>query len=174
MKRRKFGKLTKKKSFRTWAFFLENEQKKVMSSIAQTRRLATYFDFKKRLAKPYKTRILMPASKATTTTILKVKLIIYSIRFSKKQKTKTHEQFYSKEKTFLPPRTRWKRNPVSSFFNEDQNYNVISFLHYFLDKTDISRHLRCFTDIKYVRKKRKKILAKKFQPSTKNYYCLCT
>ena len=116
-----------------------------MSSIAQTRRLATYFDFKKRLAKPYKTRILMPASKATTTTILKVKLIIYSIRFSKKQKTKTHEQFYSKEKTFLPPRTRWKRNPVSSFFNEDQNYNVISFLHYFLDKTDISRHfLRCF------------------------------
>ena len=164
----------RKKIFPDLSFFSWKRTKKVMSSIAQTRRLATYFDFKKRLAKPYKTRILMPASKATTTTILKVKLIIYSIRFSKKQKTKTHEQFYSKEKTFLPPRTRWTRNPVSSFFNEDQNYNVISFLHYFLDKTDISRHLRCFTDIKYVRKKRKKFLQKKFQPSTKNYYCLCT
>ena len=35
-------------------------------------------------------------------------------------------------------------------------------MHYFLDKTDISRHLRCFTDIKYVRKKRKKILQKNF------------
>ena len=144
-----------------------------MSSIAQTRRLATYFDFKKRLAKPYKTRILMPASKATTTTILKVKLIIYSIRFSKKQKTKTHEQFYSKEK-HSSSKNKMNKKPGFFIFNEDQNYNVISFLHYFLDKTDISRHLRCFTDIKYVRKKRKKFLQKKFQPSTKNYYCLCT
>ena len=88
-----------------------------MSSIAQTRRLATYFDFKKRLAKPYKTRILMPASKATTTTILKVKLIIYSIRFSKKQKTKTHEQFYSKEK---------------HFFLQEQDEKETRFLHFLM------------------------------------------
>ena len=82
-----------------------------MSSIAQTRRLATYFDFKKRLAKPYKTRILMPASKATTITILKVKLIIYSIRFSKKQKTKTHEQFYSKEKNISSSKNKMNKKP---------------------------------------------------------------
>ena len=133
-----------------------------MSSIAQTRRLATYFDFKKRLAKPYKTRILMPASKATTTTILKVKLIIYSIRFSKKQKTKTHEQFYSKEKKhFFLQEQDEKETRFLHFLMKIKNYNVISFLHYFLDKTDISRHLRCFTDIKYVRKKRKKNSCKK-------------
>ena len=53
-----------------------------------------------------------------------------------------------------------------------KNYNVISFLHYFLDKTDISRHLRCFTDIKYVRKKRKKILAKKISAKYKKLLLL--
>ena len=143
-----------------------------MSSIAQTRRLATYFDFKKRLAKPYKTRILMPASKATTITILKVKLIIYSIRFSKKQKTKTHEQFYSKEKHFFLQEQDEQETRFLHFLMKIKNYNVISFLHYFLDKTDISRHLRCFTDIKYVRKKRKKILAKKISAKYKKLLLL--
>jgi hypothetical protein len=53
----------------------------------------------------------MPASKATTTTILKVKLIIYSIRFSKKQKTKTHGNNFILKKNISSSKNKMKKKP---------------------------------------------------------------